>query len=212
MKKATAAAAALVLIALAACGKSSNVSTQSAGAGMTANTTGGTVVAPLGSVYRGKLDKEINTKTSHNGDTFTLVADGASGPLAGSSIEGHLTGIQAAGLAKKPAMTIVFDDVLLSDGTKVPVTVQLLSTGDFGAKSHHMRTIGMMMGGAIAGHMAAHAAGKGHGGLLGAAGGYVLSQEMKTDIDVKPGTVIAVKFLAPAIEAATAAAASPAST
>jgi hypothetical protein len=212
MKKATAATAALLLIALAACGKSSNVSTQSAGANTAADTSGGTVVAAAGSVYRGKLDEEIGSKTSHDGDTFTLAAVDATGPLAGSSIEGHLSGVQAAGLAKKPAMTIVFDDVLLSDGTKVPVNVQLLSTNDFGAKSHHLRTIGMMMGGAVAGHMAAHAAGKGHGGMLGAAGGYMLSQEMKTDIDVKPGTVIAVKFLSPATEAAATAAASPQST
>jgi len=212
MKNAGAAAAALLLIALAACGKSSNVTTQSAGANSAAanSAAGGSVVAAAGTMYRGKLDKEISSKTSHSGDTFTLVGVGVAGPLAGSSIEGHLANVQAAGLAKKPAMTIVFDDVLLSDGTKVPINVQLLSSNDFGAQSHHMRTIGMMLGGAVAGHMAAHMAGKRHGGMLGAAGGYMLSQEMKTDIDVKPGTVIAVKFLAPAAEAA--AQASPQST
>ncbi len=196
MKKAGAATAALLLIALAACGKSSNVSTQSAGAGAAAanSAAAGTVVAPAGTVYRGKLDKEISSKTSHDGDTFALVGTEATGALAGSSVEGHLANVHAAGLAKKPAMTIVFDDLRLADGTKVPIDVQLLSENDFGAKSHHLRTIGMMMGGAVAGHMAA---GKRHGGLMGAAGGYMLSQEMKTDIDVKPGTVVAVKFLAP---------------
>jgi hypothetical protein len=207
MKKSSAAAAALLMLALAACGKSSNVSTQSAGANAAAP-AGGTVVAEAGTIYRGKLQQEINSKTSHNGDTFTLVAVGAPAALAGSSIEGHLSNVQAAGLAKKPAMTIVFDDVLLSDGTKVPINVSLLSENDFGAKSHHMRTFGMMAAGAMAGHMAA---GRHHGGLMGAAGGYVLSQEMKTDIDVKPGTVIAVKFLSPAAEAA-ASQASPQST
>ena len=211
MKKSSAAIAALLMLTLAACGKSSNVSTQSAGANAAAP-AGGTVVADAGTVYSGKLQQEIDSKTSKDGDTFQLQGSGESGALAGSSIEGHLTGVQAAGLAKKPAMTIVFDDLLLSDGTKVPVDVQLLSAGDFGAKSHHLRTIGMMMGGALAGHMAAHAAGKKHGGLMGAAGGYMLSQEMKTDIDVKPGTTIKVKFLQPATEAAAGSQPSPAST
>src|SRR5271165_7143738 len=112
MKKAFAAAA-ILLIALAACGKSSNVSTQSAGASAAASAAaaGGTVIAPAGAIYRGKLDKEINTKTSHSGDTFALVAVGGAGALAGSSVEGHLANVQAAGIAKKPAMTIVFDDV-----------------------------------------------------------------------------------------------------
>jgi hypothetical protein len=204
MKHARLAAAILLVAVLAACGKSSNVSTQSAGASSAAanSVAGGTVVAPAGSTYRGKLDKEISSKTSHDGDTFALVAINGTGPLAGSSIEGHLANVQAAGLAKKPAMTIVFDDVLLSDGTKVPIDVQLVSYGLFGAKSHHWRTIGMVLGGGMAGHMAA---GRHHGGLLGAAGGYMLSQQMKTDIDVKPGTVVAVKFLAPATEGAAAA-------
>lgn len=203
MKKTTAAAAALLMCALAACGKSSNVSTQSAAANSAeAPAAGGTVVAQAGTVYRGKLQQEIDSKTSKSGDTFTLVAVNPSPALAGSSIEGHLDNVQAAGLAKKPGMTIVFDDLLLADGTKVPISVELLSTNDFGAKSHHLRTLGMMAGGAIAGHMAAGAAGKKHGGLLGAAGGYMLSQEMKTDIDVKPGTVLAVRFLSPATEAA----------
>jgi hypothetical protein len=205
MKKASAAVAALLMLALAECSKSSNVTTESAGAN--AGAAGGTVVVPAGTVYRGKLQQEISSKTSHDGDTFTLIAVGAPASLAGSSIEGHLSNVQAAGLGKKPAMTIVFDDVLLSDGTKVPIDVALLSTNDFGAKSHHMRTLGMMAAGGLTGHMAA---GKHHGGLLGAAGGYMLSQEMKTDVDVKPGTVIAVKFLTPATQAA--AQASPQST
>lgn len=201
MNKAHAAAAVLLVIGLAACGKSSNVTTQSAASAAAGSpAAAGAVVAPAGSLFRGKLDKEIDSKTSHDGDTFALVAVNGTGPLAGASIEGHLTNVHAAGLAKKPAMTIVFDDVLLADGTKVPANVQLLSTGEFGAKSHHWRTIGMMMGGAMAGHMATH--GKHHGGLLGAAGGYMLSQEMKTDVDVKPGTVVTVKFLAPVNEPA----------
>lgn len=209
MKNARLVAAILLAAALAACGKSSNVSTQSAGASSAAanSAAGGTLVAPAGSIYRGKLDKEISSKNSHDGDSFALVAVNGNGPLAGSSVEGHLANVQAAGLGKKPSMTIVFDDVLLSDGTKVPINVQLLSYGDFDAKSHHWRTIGMVLGGGMAGHMAA---GRHHGGLLGAAGGYMLSQQMKTDIDVKPGTVVAVKFIAPATEAA--AQASPQST
>ena len=211
MKKSSAAVAAFLMLALAACGKSSNVSTQSAGANA-GSPAGGTVVAQAGTVYSGKLQQEISSKTSKDGDTFQLQSAGGSGQLAGSSIEGHLANVQAAGLAKKPGMTIVFDDLLLSDGTKVPVNVQLLSAGDFDAKSHHMRTIGMMVGGAIAGHMAAHATGKHHGGLMGAAGGYMLSQEMKTDIDVKPGTVVRVKFLSPATEGAADSQASPSST
>ena len=178
-----------VLATLCACGKSSNVSTQSAASGAPA-ASGGSVLVTSGTQFRGKLQQEISTKKSHDGDTFTIVrSDGA-------IIDGHLEGVSAAGMGKKPALTVVFDDVRLPDGEKAPINVQLVNVGAFNAQSHHWRTIGMVLGGGTAGHIAA---GKHHGGMLGAAGGYMLSQQMKTDVDVKPGTVIAVKFVNDAV-------------
>ncbi len=197
---AAAALAAAVALSISACGKSSNVSTQSAGSSSTSAGTGnGATLVKAGTVFDGKLQQEISSKTSHNGDTFQLTEQDSlfhkNPALHGAIIDGHLDNVTAAAIGHKPAMTIVFDDIRMPDGTKAPVSVQLLSMNEFNAKSHHMRTIGLVVGGAVAGHMAAHAAGKKHGGLLGAAGGYALSQEMKSDIDVKPGTIVQVKFL-----------------
>ncbi|MGB6986913.1 MAG: hypothetical protein WBD74_13160 [Candidatus Aquilonibacter sp.] len=178
-----------VLAVLCACGRSSNVSTQSAASGAPA-APGGSVLVTAGTQFRSKLQNGISTKKSHDGDTFTIVrSDGA-------IIDGHLAGVSPAGLGKKPALTVVFDDVRLPDGEKAPINVQLVNVGAFDAQSHHWRTIGMVLGGGTAGHIAA---GKHHGGLLGAASGYMLSQEMKTDVDVKPGTVVAVKFVSDAV-------------
>ena len=195
---ATAMCAAIAL-PLASCGKSSNVSTQSAGT--TSAGTGATVVK-AGTVYNGKLQQEISSKKNHDGDTFVLIETDTllhkNPALKGSQIDGHLDNVTPAGMGRKPGMVIVFDDIQMPDGTKAPVNVQLLSAGEFDAKSHKMRTVGLMVSGAVAGHMAGKATGKKHGGLLGAAGGYALSQEMKTDIDVKPGTIVQVKFLSDA--------------
>ena len=205
MKRLTCAALAVMCgLSLAACGKSSNVSTQSAGA-TSANAEsagGGTVLVKAGTVFHGKLQQELNSKTSTDGQTFQLDETDTlfhkDAALHGAVIDGHLEGVTAAGLAKKPAMTIVFDDIKMPDGTTAPINVKLVSLGAFDAKSHKMRTIGLMVGGAIAGHAAAKAAGKKHGGLMGAVGGYALSQEMKTDIDVKRGTTLELKFLSDA--------------
>ena len=195
-----AALAAAFAISLAGCSKSSNVTTQSNGTTATGTVPGtGATLVKAGTVFNGKLQQEISSKTSHDGDTFALVETDTlmhkDPALHGSVLEGHLSNVTPAGMGRKPAMTIVFDDVKMADGTKAPADVQIVSMNEFNAKSHKMRTIGLMVGGAMAGHMAAHVAGKKHGGLMGAAGGYVLSQEMKTDIDVKPGTVVRVKFL-----------------
>ncbi len=206
MKRLTTTALALLCgLSLAACAKSSHVSTQSAGAASSATASaGGTVLVKAGTIFYGRLQRELSSKTSTDGQTFqldetdTLLHRNAA--LHGAVIDGHLEGVAAAGLGKKPAMTIVFDDIKMPDGATAPIDVQLLSLGAFDAKSHKLRTLGMMVGGAIAGHEAAKVAGKHHGGVIGAVGGYVLSQELKTDIDVKPGTTLKLKFLRDAIE------------
>lgn len=196
------AAALLLALTLAACGKQQHVETQSAGSAAQAP-AGGHVVVAANTNFYGKLDNEISTKTSHSGDKFTLTHTDTffhkNPALAGAVVEGHLDNVSAAGIGKKPNITIVFDDVKMPDGTSAPVDVKLVSLHAFDAKSHKMRTLGMVVGGAVAGHMAAHAAGKHHGGMMGAVGGYALSQTMKTDIDVKPGTVLELHFNSDAV-------------
>lgn len=193
------AAVIMLALSLAACGKQQHVETQSAGAGAQAS-PGGHVVVPANTNFYGKLDTEISTKASHTGDKFTITHTDTffhkNPALQGAVIEGHLDNVTPAGMGKKPNLTLVFDDVKMPDGTTAPVDVKLVSLHAFDAKSHKMRTLGMVVGGAVAGHVAA---GKHHGGMLGAASGYALSQTMKTDIDVKPGTVLEVHFNADAL-------------
>ncbi|MBV9149480.1 MAG: hypothetical protein JO024_06430 [Candidatus Eremiobacteraeota bacterium] len=195
------AVAACVAVFFAGCGRSSNVTTQNANPA-NRSAAGGTVVAASGTTFYGKLQQAIGSKSSHNGDTFSLAQTDtllhrAPAALRGSTINGHLEGVHAAGPLHKPAMTLVFDNITFSDGTKAPVSVQLLSMKAFEAKSHKLRTLGLMAGGAIAAHeIAKHTGGAGHG-LMGMAGGYVLSQALKTDIAVPAGTVLELKFTAP---------------
>lgn len=198
--RATSLFALALCVSLAACGHSSNVKTESARTSQQAAAPGATVVAAAGTRFYGKLSAAINSKSSHDGDTFQLQQTDTmlhkNAALHGTVIEGHLENVHAAGVMRKPSMTLVFDDIVLAGGTKSPVDVQLVSMNAFEAKSHKLRTLGMMVGGAVAGHEMKKHTGKG-GGLLGAAGGYALSQSMKTDISVPAGTVLELKFKAP---------------
>ena len=193
-------AVALVL-AFAACGHHSDVTTRSAGnAG--GESQGGTVVVPAGTDFYGKLRETISTKTSHDGDTFALVQTDTlfhkNAALHGSAIDGHLEDVRSAGPMRKPGATLVFDDIRMADGTKAPVDVKLETMKAFEPRSHHLRTLGMMIAGALAGHQVAKRTGKKHGALMGAAGAYVLSQTLKTDIVVPAGSLIEVRFQQPA--------------
>ncbi|MBV8154867.1 MAG: hypothetical protein JOY98_10620 [Candidatus Eremiobacteraeota bacterium] len=194
------AAAALpaVALALAACGHKSAVTTESAGG---TAPQAGTIVAGKGTVFYGKLDKAVGTKISHDGDTFTLTESDTlfhkTPALAGAIVDGHVENVHAAGPMRNPSMTIVFDDLRLPDGTKEPVSLTIVSTKEFDPKTHHLRTIGLMLGGAVAGHIAAKHAGARHGGMMGALGGYALSQTLKTDVEVPAGSLVELRLNAP---------------
>jgi hypothetical protein len=192
---ATIAGALLATCAFAACAHKSAVNTVSSGANQQA---AGDVLVPVGVVYYGKLEQPIDTKTSKDNDAFALGEVRSSDKsLTDATIDGHLENVSAAGTMRKPSLTLVFDDIRMADGTKAPVNVQLISTGQFNPKTHHLRTIGLMIGGAITGHEAAKRTGMGHGALLGAAGAYVLSQQLKTNISVPAGSVVELKFVSP---------------
>jgi hypothetical protein len=192
------AGAAAVL--LAACGHSSgNISVQNAIGNATVPP--GAVVAPAGSSFFGKLSNQLGTKTSKDGDTFTL-AETKGGALTGATIDGHVVGVISAAPMRKPNMTLVFDDIRLADGTKELVDVAVVSHREFDPKSHHLRTIGMMIGGAMAAKHVAH----GHS-MLGAAAGYAASQAIKTDITVPAGATIELRFNQPVTSTAGASAA-----
>jgi hypothetical protein len=188
---------------LAACAHhATNVTTQSAGAGQSAS--GGATLVAAGTDYYGKLEQPIGSKTSKDGDAFVIDETRASDPsLKGAVIDGHVEGVRAAGPMRNPKMTIVFDDIRMADGTKAPVDVQLITLQAFSPKTHHLRTIGMMIGGAVAGHIVSAHTGKRHGALLGAASGYALSQTLKTDIAVPAGTMLEVRFKSPVTSAGT---------
>lgn len=159
---------------------------------------GGATIVAAGTQYYGKLERPIGTKMSKDGDSFAIDETRSSDKaLNGAVIDGHLEDIQPAGTMRNPKMTVVFDDIRLPDGTNAPVDVQLITSETFSPKTHHLRTIGMMIAGAIAGHELAVHTGKRHGALLGAASAYTLSQAMKTDIAVPAGSVVEVRFKSP---------------
>jgi hypothetical protein len=195
------ASALLLALSLGACGgHHSNVTTKSAGSNV-AGVAGGTVLVAAGTDFYGKLQQPIGTKTSHDGDTFALAQTDTlfhkDPALQGAIVDGHLEDVGSAGPMRNPKLTLVFDDIRMPDGTKAPIVVQLETLKAFEPKTHHLRTLGLMVGGAIAGHVIAKRAGKPLGALTGAAGGYALSQSLKTDISVPAGTLVILKFRAP---------------
>jgi hypothetical protein len=149
------------------------------------------VLAKKGAEVDGTLQQTLNSKTNHDGDTFTLVERDTffhhNDALHGATIDGHLENVTPASATHKATLVVVFDDVKLPDGSTVPIDPRIKSLSVFEPKTHHIRDVGLIVGGAIAGHMVAK---QHHGALAGAAAGFALSSTLKSDVNVKSGTLV----------------------
>jgi hypothetical protein len=157
------------------------------------------VIAPKGAQFEARLDTELNTKKLHDGDTFTLTEhEGffhkAPPGLKGAKIDGHVDNVSAAHLGHGASMNVFFDDVVTADGQKAPIDAKVTSTKALEPHTHHLRDVGLIVGGAVAGHVVAAKKGVKHGGAAGAVAGFALATSLKSDIDVKPGTILHLKL------------------
>ncbi|HKW44446.1 MAG TPA: hypothetical protein VJN22_02250 [Candidatus Eremiobacteraceae bacterium] len=201
----------LSLIAVSACitlvmGCSSNSSSQSSGNPPSAQSTAqagtagasGAVLATRGTEVDAVVQRELSSAKDKQGDAFTMVEKDTffhkNPALRGATIDGHVENVSAASPLHNATMTVVFDDVRLPDGSTAPIHSSIISMGDFEPKGHTMRNIGIVVGAAVAGHMLAKKTGNHMGTLAGAAAGVALASSLKSNIDVKTGTVVRLRL------------------
>jgi hypothetical protein len=158
--------------------------------------------APLtkkGAEVDAKTMMMVSTKTSHSGDPFTLMETDLifvhHPELKGAMIEGHLEDVVAAGPTRKASLNVIFDDIKFADGRTEPISVAMKNMSALEPKTHHLRDMGVIVGSAVVGHIASKKTGVGGGTLAGAAAGFAIVSTMKSDIVIKPGTIVKLKLL-----------------
>jgi hypothetical protein len=141
----------------------------------------------------------MSTKTSHSGDPFAMTETDLlfvhHPELHGATIEGHLENVIAASPARKASMSVIFDDIKFADGRTEPVSVAVKNVSAFEPKTHHIRDMGIIIGSAVVGHVVSKKTHVGGGTLGGAAAGFAIVSAMKSDITIKPGTIVKLKLL-----------------
>jgi hypothetical protein len=141
----------------------------------------------------------MSTKTSHSGDPFAMTETDLifvhHPELKGATVEGHLEDVVAAGPTRKASMNVIFDDIKFADGRTEPISVAVKNMSAFEPRTHHLRDMGVIVGSAVVGHVVSKKTGHGGGTLAGAAAGFALVSAMKSDITIKPGTIVKLKLL-----------------
>jgi hypothetical protein len=158
--------------------------------------------APLtkkGSEVDVRVLTSMSSKTSNSGDPFAMTETDLlfvhHPELHGATIEGHLEDVVAASPTRKASMSVIFDDIKFADGRTEPVSVAVKNVSAFEPKTHHIRDMGIIIGSAVVGHVVSKKTHVGGGTLGGAAAGFAIVSAMKSDITIKPGTIVKLKLL-----------------
>jgi hypothetical protein len=199
--------AVLLIPSTVACGKSGSDSSSrsvTSNSSMTASQTASQVAQlPTGTKFEVTLPAEISTGKNRSQDRLVLPVHspliGANPALKGAKIEGHLENVIKAERGKKASLHLVFDDIVLRDGTAKPINAALTETKlESKTQGKFLRNAGVVLGGAVAGHFIGSKVGKKHGGLAGAAvaTAFVLSSP-GGEVVLKKGTELDFKLKSP---------------
>lgn len=157
-----------------------------------------TLITKHGAEIDARLMTPISTKTSASGDTFKLAVTDLlfvhHPELKGAIIDGHLEDVKPAGPMHKAGLSVIFDDITFADGKSEPVSVAVKNMSALEPHTHHIRDVGIIVGSAVAGHIVSKKTGHGGGTLAGGAAGFAIVSAMKSDIVLKPGTLIKLRL------------------
>lgn len=139
-------------------------------------------VIPRGTDMRIRLDDEIDTKESKDGDTFTAIVQNPD-KYANATVEGHISRIDKSGKLKgQTELVLTFDRIRLSNGESLNFAAQVIEIygedagkvdeeGNVKSGSKGKETAVATGGGAALGAVIGAIAGGGKGAAIGAAVG-----------------------------------------
>jgi hypothetical protein len=156
------------------------------------------ILTKHGAEIDARLQTPLSSKTSQNGQPFKMSVTDLlfvhHPELKGATIDGHLESVTPAGPTHKASMNVIFDDITFADGRSEPISLAMKNMSAFEPHTHHLRDMGIIVGSAVAGHIVSKKTGHGGGTLAGAATGFVIVNGLKSDIVIKPGTLVKMRL------------------
>jgi len=158
---------------------------------------------PQGAVVKGSLTQPLSSKSANVGDGFTLVhVNSQDGSVTGATIYGHVAAVQRAATGHPGQMQLAFDRIQFADGTSTDVRGQTISMsqkqqGPNPAVRDAIGAVGGMIVGNIIGKWIGTPTNV--GGLAGAAGGFLIANNMHDDFAVPSGSTIGLRLSQPIV-------------
>jgi hypothetical protein len=130
------------------------------------------------------LQQQLDSKTAHDGDTFTCTTTGladASGQPIHGTVYGHLSEVTASSYSHKAHLKMNFDRIQLADGTTAPIDAALVSV-DKKQNTNALRVATEVLGSMIAGNIVGKAIGTNLGGVVGTGAGILYAANTASDV------------------------------
>jgi len=156
------------------------------------------VTVPAGTQLSVKFISPYSTKTAAPGETVNaelasdLVVDGRRVAKAGAPLSGSVSEVISGSrkIGAVPALTIDFTQLVVADGTTMPVGIRIVQTGASEKGRDTAKIVGGTAAGAIIGHQIDDDKGKVIGGILGGAAGAIGAQKTGTEAEIAAGSVL----------------------
>jgi hypothetical protein len=150
-----------------------------------------------GMQFTGTLQQNVSSKNANVGDQITLMnVNSTDGQITGARMYGHIVSVTRAGQGRNAQVLMSFDTLQLPDGESFPVVGEVtqaqVNTKNNGAKE----AIGTV-GGMIVGNILGKWIGTNVGGLLGAAGGYIIAKNNREDVTIPANSNVSVRLVQP---------------
>lgn len=150
-----------------------------------------------GMQFEGTLSQGISSRDAWVGEQLVLVnVNSTDQTITGARMFGRVVDVQKPGQGRNAEVLIRFDTLQMPSGTLYPVIGEVthvqVKTANNGAKE----VLGTF-GGMIVGNILGKWLGTNAGGLLGAAGGYLVAKNNREDVTIPANSQVSVRLVPP---------------
>lgn len=157
---------------------------------------------PQGAVVKGILTQPLASKSANVGDQFTLThVASQDGSVTGATVYGHVAAVQRATQGRRAQLQLAYDRIQFADGTSTDVRGSTVSM----YHKERVNTIAKDVIGAVGGMVVGNIIGKwtglptNLGGGLGAAGGFLVANNVQQNFLVPAGTTVTMRLSQPVV-------------
>ncbi|MBC5804414.1 MAG: copper amine oxidase N-terminal domain-containing protein [Candidatus Eremiobacteraeota bacterium] len=145
----------------------------------------------------GSMQTDISSATAHVGDTFAVNLvppyPNDDTTFANAYLVGHVSDVVKAGQGRKAQLQLAFDKIVFPDGHTLPVAAHVT-----GVQEKKGSAIAQQAAGALGGMIVGNIIGKtvlhtNVGGAIGAAGGFLYANNLKTDVTIPKSSSVTIQ-------------------